>query len=97
MSQLTNDASRGTAFPQTLHAAWSVASGWTTSGAKISATGEMHSVFVLADNSGKQPGEGSRGGRGGLGGRGGGGRGRSEGKTPSVSGSTGGKVDHVET
>ena len=27
MSQLTNDASRGTPFSQTWHAAWSVASG----------------------------------------------------------------------
>ena len=46
MSQLSNDASRGTPFLQTRHAAWSVASDWTTSGSKTSATGEMHSVSV---------------------------------------------------
>ena len=67
MSQLTNDASRGTPYPQTRHAAWSVASGWTISGSKTSATGEMHSVFVLADTTGKQSGRGSA--RGGPGGR----------------------------
>ena len=81
MSQLTNDASRGIPFPQTLHAAWSIASGWTTSGTKASVTGEMHSVLVLADNMGKQPRGGP--GRGGRGGRGGG-RGRTGGRSPST-------------
>ena len=28
LAQLTNDATLGRAFPQTLHAAWSIASGW---------------------------------------------------------------------
>ena len=82
MSQLTNDASRGTPFPQTRHAAWSVvASGWTTSGSKTSATGEMHSVFVLADTTEKQSGRGSA--RGGSGGRGNG-RGRIESTATSI-------------
>ena len=35
LAQLTNDATLGRAFPQTLHAAWSVASGWKTASTKI--------------------------------------------------------------
>ena len=49
LAQLTNDATLGRAFPQTLHAAWSVASGWKTANVKIAGGSDMHSVFVLAD------------------------------------------------
>ena len=36
-------------FPQSLHAAWSVASGWKTANVKIAGGSDMQSVFVLAD------------------------------------------------
>ena len=49
LAQLTNDATLGRAFPQTLHAAWSVASGWKTASTKIAGGSDMQSVFVLAD------------------------------------------------
>ena len=49
LAQLTNDATLGRAFPQSLHAAWSVASGWKTANVKIAGGSDMQSVFVLAD------------------------------------------------
>ena len=49
LAQVTNDATLGRAFPQTLHAAWSVASGWKTASTKIAGGSDMQSVFVLAD------------------------------------------------
>ena len=50
LAQLTNDATLGRAFPQSLHAAWSVASGWKTANVKIAGgSSDMQSVFVLAD------------------------------------------------
>ena len=50
LAQLTNDATLGRAFPQTLHAAWSVASGWKTASTKIAGGSDLQSVFVLADD-----------------------------------------------
>ena len=41
LAQVTNDATLGRAFPQTLHAAWSVASGWKTASAKIAGGSDM--------------------------------------------------------
>ena len=49
LAQLTNYAILGRPFPQTLHAAWSVASGFDTVNIKIAASSDMQSVFVLAD------------------------------------------------
>ena len=49
LAQLTNDATLGRAFPQSLHAAWSVASGWKTASVKIAGGSDMQSVFLLAD------------------------------------------------
>ena len=49
LAQLTNDATLGRAFLQSLHAAWSVASGWKTANVKIAGGSDMQSVFVLAD------------------------------------------------
>lgn len=49
MAQLTNDAALGRPFPQTLHAAWTISSGWKTATTKIAGGADMHSVFVLAD------------------------------------------------
>lgn len=51
MAQLTNDATLGRPFPQTLHAAWTIASGWKGATYKGQHSGgEMHSVFTLADD-----------------------------------------------
>jgi hypothetical protein len=44
LAHLTNDATLGRAFPQTLHGAWSVTSGWKTASAKIAAGSDMHCV-----------------------------------------------------
>ena len=49
MAQLTNDATLGRPFPQTLHAAWTIASGWKGSTFRAHHGGDMHSVFTLAD------------------------------------------------
>ena len=49
LTRLTNDATLGRAFPLTLHAAWSVASGWKTANAKTSGDGDMQSAFMLAE------------------------------------------------
>ena len=50
LTHLTNNAILGLAFPLTLHAAWSVASGWKTANAKIVGDADMQSVFMLADD-----------------------------------------------
>ena len=50
LAQLTNDATLGRAFPATLHAAWSVSSGWKTANVKTSGGSDLQSVFVLADD-----------------------------------------------
>lgn len=50
LAQLTNDATLGRAFPPTLHAAWSVSSGWKTANVKTSGSSDLQSVFVLADD-----------------------------------------------
>ena len=50
LAQLTNDATLGRAFPPTLHAAWSVSSGWKTANVKTSGGSDLQSVFVLADD-----------------------------------------------
>ena len=43
LAQLTNDATLGRAFPQTLHATWSVAIGWKTADTKIAGGSDMQS------------------------------------------------------
>ena len=48
LAQLINDATLGRVFPQSLHAAWSVASSWKTANVKIAVGSDMQSVFVLA-------------------------------------------------
>jgi hypothetical protein len=73
MAQLTNDATLGRAFPQTLHAAWTIASTWKAASGRVQHGSEMHSVFALADEDRRESGRGR--------GRGlGRGRGRSEGR-----------------
>ena len=76
MAQLTNNATLGIPFPQTLHAAWTISSGWKAASLRQQGGGEMHSVFILADDDRKEGGrERGRGGRGrGRGQRGAGGR-----------------------
>ena len=49
LAQLTNDATLGGAFLQSLHAAWSVASGWKTADVEIAGGSDMQSVIVFAD------------------------------------------------
>ena len=49
LAHLTNDATLGRPLPLTLHAAWSVASGWKTANLKILRDSDMQSVFILAD------------------------------------------------
>ena len=63
MAQLTNNAILGNAFPQTLHSAWTISSGWKAATNRHQAGGEMQSVFMLADDDRKEAGRG--GGRGG--------------------------------
>ena len=50
LAHLTNDATLGRALPQTLHAAWSIASGWKSASTKIAGGSDMQSVFMLADD-----------------------------------------------
>ena len=50
LAQLTNDATLGREFPQTLHKAWTVASAWKSASTKIAGGSDMNSVFVLADD-----------------------------------------------
>jgi hypothetical protein len=49
MAQLTNDATLGRPFPQTLHAAWTIASTWKAASGRVQHGSEMHTVFTLAD------------------------------------------------
>ena len=67
MAQLTNDATLGRPFPQTLHAAWTIASGWKGLTYKGHNGGEMHSVFTLADDERDNGGRGRGRGRGKVG------------------------------
>ena len=64
MAHLTNDATLGRPFPQTLHAAWTIASGWKGSTFRAHNGGEMHSVFTLADEERDSRGQGRGKGRG---------------------------------
>ena len=85
MAHLTNNATLGIAFPQTLHAAWTIASSWKAAVSKQLPGGEMYSVFTLADDDRKEPGRGrGRGGHGRDGGgqRGPGGRWNQKGQPP---------------
>jgi hypothetical protein len=50
LAHLTNDATLGRPFPLTLHAAWSIVSGWKTTSIKIAGGSDMQSVFLLADD-----------------------------------------------
>ena len=69
MTDLTNQAMRGIALPQTLAEAYTVASNWRILKSPGSSQ-ETQSVFVLADdNRGKSDNRGGRGGRGGRDGR----------------------------
>ena len=63
LAQLTNDATLGRAFPQTLHAAWSIASGWKSANTKIAGGSDMQSVFVLADDASVVPSRNPKAGR----------------------------------
>ena len=71
LAHLTNDATLGRALPQTLHAAWSIASGWKSASTKIAGGSDMKSVFMLADDA-TGPSRNPKAGRGA--GRGAGGR-----------------------
>ena len=85
MAHLTNNATLGIAFPQTLHAAWTIASSWKAAVSKQLPGSEMYSVFTLADDDRKEPGRGrGRGGHGRDGGgqRGPGGRWNQKGQPP---------------
>ena len=73
MAHLTNNATIGITFPQTLHAVWTIASTWKAAVSKQLPGGGMYSVFTLADDDCKEPGRGR--GRGGCGRDGGGQRG----------------------
>ena len=64
MAQLTNDATLGKPFPQTLHAAWTIVLTWKAAGGRVQHGAEMHSVFTLADDDRKEPGRGGGRGRG---------------------------------
>jgi hypothetical protein len=50
LAHLTNDATLGRLFLLTLHAAWSIASGWKTASTKVAGGSDMQSVFLLADD-----------------------------------------------
>ena len=69
MTQLSNEATLGRAFPETLVRAWTVASAWKTTNLKITGSTDMQSVFVCADNV-REDVNGNRGRGRGRGGRG---------------------------
>lgn len=76
MTQLSNEAALDRPFPATLIRAWTVASSWKTTSPKITASSDMQSVFVCADDV-RDDTKGNRGGgRGSGSGRGGRGAGR---------------------
>ena len=50
MTQLSNDAALGRAFPETLTKAWTVASTWKTTNTKLNEASDMQSVFICADD-----------------------------------------------
>jgi len=74
MTQLSNEATLGRPFPQTLIKAWTVASTWKTTSIKITDTSDMQSVFICADDvrgdTRNNRGRVSEKGRGGRAGRG---------------------------
>lgn len=80
MTQLSNEATLGRPFPETLIRAWTVASTWKTTNIKITGSTDMQSVFVCADDVRGDVRDNSRGGRGS--GRGRGGRGAGRGANP---------------
>lgn len=82
MTQLSNEATLGRPFPETLIKAWTIASTWKTTNIKITGSTDMQSVFVCADDVQGDVKGNSRGGRGS--GQGRGGRGAGRGANPST-------------